>query len=413
MSNEWDLFISHASEDKDFVKPLEEKLTNAGFKVWYDEHILTLGDSLVQKINEGLAKSKFGIVILSPNFFAKNWPQLELDGLFSFETAGEKKILPIWHNIEAESIRRFSPLLAGKLAVKSNLGLDAVINEIGRVHSPGQKRSKNVFGFTDEFTADPVSVSLNLELYDSGTTVDGIDWHPTLKLLLELLPVVRKDIANYRSESNYFSNLQPDIVKDYLDSLSVTEKTIHKTKLGVEKRFNYLLKDFDAKWDYDRQKCIVNFLGFSSIHLFHSLFYAIPVSYFENKVSLDFLKRINKTSMETHVNNLFNFTETPFSARFESVSNLVFESYQNFSAKKSDLLEAEAIYPSDVHPSWYYSVLIPQVEFFLARANPEFRLRYTPPTAKIVLVKDERGLDYIPTSDENLWLSALRDRNRD
>ena len=69
-----DVFICHASEDKDdFVRPLAELLAQQHIDVWYDEFSLSIGDSLSQKIDEGLAKSKFGIVVLSPSFFKKPW----------------------------------------------------------------------------------------------------------------------------------------------------------------------------------------------------------------------------------------------------------------------------------------------------------------------------------------------------
>ena len=66
---EYDVFICHASEDKeDFVRPFAERLRQQHIHVWYDEFSLNIGDSLTQKIDEGLAKSRFGIVVLSPNF---------------------------------------------------------------------------------------------------------------------------------------------------------------------------------------------------------------------------------------------------------------------------------------------------------------------------------------------------------
>lgn len=70
---DYDAFISHASEDKDdLVRPLAEELIKNGLSIWYDEFKLKVGDSLRRSIDAGLARSKFGIVILSPSFFAKN-----------------------------------------------------------------------------------------------------------------------------------------------------------------------------------------------------------------------------------------------------------------------------------------------------------------------------------------------------
>lgn len=72
----YDVFISHATEDKEeIVRPLATALVVRGLRVWYDEFELRIGDSLRRKIDAGLANSRFGVVVLSPNFFAKNWPQ--------------------------------------------------------------------------------------------------------------------------------------------------------------------------------------------------------------------------------------------------------------------------------------------------------------------------------------------------
>src|SRR5207253_6894356 len=108
----WDVFVSHASEDKQAVaEPLMRALEDAGLRVWYDRIELRLGDSLREKIDEGLAHSRFGIVILSPSFFAKHWPMQELNGLAQREVEGCKVILPIWYNITAEQVRGRSPIL--------------------------------------------------------------------------------------------------------------------------------------------------------------------------------------------------------------------------------------------------------------------------------------------------------------
>jgi hypothetical protein len=133
----FDVFISHASEDKDdFVRPLAAALTALGLKVWYDEWTLAIGDSLRQKIDEGLAASDYGIVVLSRTFFAKNWTQAELDGLFVREMAGHKVILPVWHEITKQEVLQHSPMLAGKLAAITEKGVDAVADDILAVVRP-------------------------------------------------------------------------------------------------------------------------------------------------------------------------------------------------------------------------------------------------------------------------------------
>jgi TIR domain len=131
LGKQWDAFICHASEDKkDFVDSFAHRLRESGLSLWYDVFSLKLGDSLRKKIDEGLAKSRYGIVVLSKHFFSKEWPQNELDGLMSREIAGTKVILPIWHNITAEEVRNNSPILAGRVAAKSEHGLEEVISEV-------------------------------------------------------------------------------------------------------------------------------------------------------------------------------------------------------------------------------------------------------------------------------------------
>lgn len=117
-----DFFISHASEDKDgFVRELCEALRAKGANVWYDEFTLKVGDSLRRNIDRGLANSQFGIVVVSENFFRKEWPNRELDGLVALETQGQTRILPIWHKVSKDEVARYSAPLADKVALNTAL----------------------------------------------------------------------------------------------------------------------------------------------------------------------------------------------------------------------------------------------------------------------------------------------------
>lgn len=128
---EWDIFISHASEDKSSVaRPLARLLTDRGLRVWFDESSLTIGDSLRRSIDRGLLHSRFGLVILSPSFFQKEWPQKELDGLVSRESNGTKVLLPIWHDVKHEDVLRYSALLADRVAISTKGGLESVVRNV-------------------------------------------------------------------------------------------------------------------------------------------------------------------------------------------------------------------------------------------------------------------------------------------
>lgn len=135
---EYDFFVSHASEDKDVAEPLVQRLAETGARVWYDRIVLTMGDSLREKIDEGLANSRYGIVILSPRFFEKDWPRRELDGLVALEVNGRKVILPVWHDIAADEVRQYSPTLADRLASETSAGLDSVVDDILRAAGIGE-----------------------------------------------------------------------------------------------------------------------------------------------------------------------------------------------------------------------------------------------------------------------------------
>ena len=127
---EWEVFISHASEDKDAIAtPLAEALRAKGLRVWYDDFALKIGDSLRQSIDRGLAHSRFGVVILSGYFFQKHWPQRELNGLVTREDTG-KVILPVWHGVGFAEVRNYSPMLADRKAAHSKDGLARVVEMI-------------------------------------------------------------------------------------------------------------------------------------------------------------------------------------------------------------------------------------------------------------------------------------------
>lgn len=113
----WDVFISHAGEDKEKVAlPLHSALSERGLRVWLDKGELRIGDSLRRKIDYGLAHSSFGVVIFSKPFFAKGWPQYELDGIVGLSVAGKQRMLPVWHEISKDEVEAHSPSLADKIA---------------------------------------------------------------------------------------------------------------------------------------------------------------------------------------------------------------------------------------------------------------------------------------------------------
>ena len=116
------------------ARPIAKGLQKLGLTVWYDESTLKVGDNLRQAIEKGLKESKFGVVVFSKHFFEKEWPRHELDGLFSLEgTSGNKKILPVWHEVSRSEVAEYSPILAGRLAASTKKGIDYVVAQLAEV----------------------------------------------------------------------------------------------------------------------------------------------------------------------------------------------------------------------------------------------------------------------------------------
>lgn len=137
----WDVFICHATENKKTVAtPLAKKLKKAGLDVWYDEFELDWGSRLMRSINIGLKNSLFGIVILSKQFFKKDWAQRELEGLHSLSIANEEnKILPLLYKMTHKQLTNYSPLLSDIVYKKSDEGLDKITRSVIRL----VKKKKN------------------------------------------------------------------------------------------------------------------------------------------------------------------------------------------------------------------------------------------------------------------------------
>ena len=101
-----------------------------GLRVWYDEFTLRVGDGLRSSIDRGLASSRVGLVVVSPSFFKKQWPQRELDGLVAQETDERRITLPVWHNVSLADVRKHSITLADRIAANSADGIQTVVKKL-------------------------------------------------------------------------------------------------------------------------------------------------------------------------------------------------------------------------------------------------------------------------------------------
>jgi hypothetical protein len=140
---EFDVFVSHASEDKDaVVRPLAEELDVLGLNVWYDEFEAEPGDSLREIIDEGLKGSNYGAIVLSQNFFGKGWPENELNGLFQRQMSDDEKvIIPLWYGIGHSEVKEYSPSLADLKAIE--VSPDNIQKATSEIYSLVQKNTED------------------------------------------------------------------------------------------------------------------------------------------------------------------------------------------------------------------------------------------------------------------------------
>ena len=125
----YDVFISHASKDKlDYVDNLKNSLDKLRINVFYDKDTIEWGDMWKDKILEGVAKAEFAIIVISENFFGREWTELELNEFLHRQNSnGQKIILPILYNIDDAQLRERYPDVADIQALK---GKDHSCDEI-------------------------------------------------------------------------------------------------------------------------------------------------------------------------------------------------------------------------------------------------------------------------------------------
>lgn len=130
----YDVFISHASADKPmFVNDLYVGLVGLGATVWYDQASIEWGDEWQKKIDDGLSKCRFGIIILSANFFNREWTEYELQRLLARQSdMNDKLILPILYGIDVNYVKQQYPILSSiqMLSYDWNVGKDTAIQKI-------------------------------------------------------------------------------------------------------------------------------------------------------------------------------------------------------------------------------------------------------------------------------------------
>lgn len=109
-----DVFLCHAWDDrKGAAKDLHDQLEARGVSVWFSEKDVILGTSLLREIDKGLAKSRVGIVLVTPALLRR----VEGEGIADKELSAllaRDLLVPILHNTTYEALREVSPLLGSR-----------------------------------------------------------------------------------------------------------------------------------------------------------------------------------------------------------------------------------------------------------------------------------------------------------
>lgn len=133
----YDVFICHASEDKkDIAIPVYDELVKINISAFIDHVEIKWGDSLIEKINSALVKSKYVIAILSADSVNKEWPQKELRAVLASEIAdGDIKLLTLVKKDDEEIVKAALPLLRDKVYMVYDENPEVVADNIrSRLH---------------------------------------------------------------------------------------------------------------------------------------------------------------------------------------------------------------------------------------------------------------------------------------
>jgi hypothetical protein len=123
-------FVSYAGEDREVAEAIARDLTQLGVPTFYDRDSLNVGDSIVDRVHEALEQADFGVLVVSPDFLEKDWPQQETRRLVRNYIAGDTRLLPVWHNVTYEEVHEKQPALDDIWAANTESGLRAVVRAL-------------------------------------------------------------------------------------------------------------------------------------------------------------------------------------------------------------------------------------------------------------------------------------------
>ena len=148
------IFLSHSHSDKSFARRIATQLRTAGTKVWFDEAELSIGDSIIDRISDGLIDATHLAIILSPNSVKSRWVKTELQIALSMKIADQKmKVLPLLYQ-ECAIPTFLKPLVYADFRQEKDFwfALNQVKNSLGLPESLSEKSLEQIA--SHDFTYD-------------------------------------------------------------------------------------------------------------------------------------------------------------------------------------------------------------------------------------------------------------------
>ncbi len=195
-TQDFDAFLSHADEDKKSIADeLYKRLTNDGFKIWYDKS-MKAGQSIPEEINEGIKHSKNGIVIFSNYYDKSQWCKEEFSALtYKSKSYKSFNIIIILHNFNLEIFKKEYPIHAHRLILSSKIGIDKIISEI-----KPSLRTKPIEDEKEEKKDNgnylKISTDAIIEYYDFNPEKNNSINNHSKKIILENLKEIPLTITN-------------------------------------------------------------------------------------------------------------------------------------------------------------------------------------------------------------------------
>jgi len=239
----WDVFISHASEDKEtIVEPLVQLLEENGISCWYDKKDIGWGDSIVESISDGLKKSKYALVVLSENFISKGWTKAELNSMLNMEIDnGQKKVLPLIVGDEKKIIGKL-PLLQDKKYIVWNKKSSHIVYELRKVLSMSIHitKRKKLYSLNKNYLIILGVVFIGIfiiftNFQNSTEIINDKNTNPAIVLLAEALTKEVKEKEHWKEK--YYELIEK--YKEYPEIVTKA-KNIQNTK-GYQEAVNFLL----------------------------------------------------------------------------------------------------------------------------------------------------------------------------